>query len=408
MAGHRRGRRRARRGGRHAPRRLAQDEPGPPVEHSTPGPGHAQTSPTAWRRPVLGLALVAGVVLAVALGTAIAWRPAGASRIARAEVNANGLVAWNAEGQVAFSIPARALIPPDIASSAVPELFSTHAPLVDDFDGDGSVEVVALLCFRKDRHVASDEVVAYSDAGVLKWRYRIRRRLRFGDRDFDGLWRVTDRLVTRDADGRLRLFLAVIDDVWWPSFIVSLNANGVERLHHVNAGHLYKLQHLQTPTANLLLASGVNNEYKSAHLVAVDPGAPPSVSPQSHASFTCQTCTGGPPVHYLLFPPTELGLLQRRPYNLGDTVGVTGSSVEVSILETGEPTARSHYRLSHTLDVLSFGMSDVYWTLHNGFEQKGEITHPASRCEDAVSRVVRAWTPDGWRQIAVRGDGAPE
>jgi hypothetical protein len=357
-------------------------------------------------KPVwLGL-LSGALLIALVVASASAWKPAGRSRVVRAEVINNLLLAWTADGQVAFTVNRSELIPPDIASSGVQRVLADTAPIIDDFDGDGSPDVLVVLGFHSDRLVASHEVVRYSDTGVLKWRYRPQRRLRFGTREFDGPWRIEDQLVTRDADGRLRIFLAVIHDVWWPSFIVSLDAAGTERLHHVNSGHLYKLQHLQAPAGDRLLATGINNEYKSALLTAIDIGAPPTVSPQIDAAFTCNGCTGEPPPTYLLFPQTELSQVHGRPYNFGAMLVVTPSEVRVSTMEMPDGGVRCHYRLSRALELQSVGMSDIYWSMHPQLEQKGELSHPGVHCEDAKRRPVRVWTKDGWRETWVPGEGS--
>jgi hypothetical protein len=384
----------------------------PPVDTSAVVSVHesaGQVEPWLWSavRKQVHVALVVGLIALVLVAAIVAtkrWGQAGSSPVVRAEVSATGLTAWTATGVAAFSIPVRDLVPRDIASSTVPALVGEHGreTVVDDFDGDGSPDVVAILAFREDRLVTSHLVVSYSSSGTLQWQYHVQRQVRFGDRDFTGPWRVSDRLVTRDPDGRLRLFLAFVDDVWWPSFIVSLDANGRERLHFVNAGHLSRLQHLRASDGDVLLAVGVNNEYGSAVLTAIDLDAPAAISPQHRFLYTCRDCTEGRPTRYMLFPPAELVALQSRPYNLGDALTVTSSEVLVSMQELADSSARSHYRLSRTLDVKSFGMSDVYWEVHKQFEKRGEIHHSAANCPERTGRRLQVWTDEGWQPLWVR------
>lgn len=357
-------------------------------------------------RSAVVLTVVSGALLALILVNASTRRD-DAGAVVRAELIGNELRALTAEGEVVFEIPSSDLIPTDSGSATVRTVMSESELVVEDFDGDGSADVLAVLGFithSSAPRVVSDEVHYYSDTGRLRWKYRVQRRLRFGGREFDGPWRIFDRLVTRDADGRKRIFLAVVHDVWWPSFIVSLDAKGVERLHHVNAGHLYSLQHLQSAGRELLIATGVNNEYKSALLAAIDPGAPPTVSPQTQSAFICEECTGSPPPTYVLFPPTELSRLRGRPYNEGLSASVTASEVRVSIKEFDDPQGRSIYSLARSLDVQSFALSDAYWGLHQLLEQKGELGHPASLCPERSGRQIQAWTTEGWRQVWVRGE----
>jgi hypothetical protein len=324
-------------------------------------------------------------------------------------------VAWTPDGRIAFAVPLNDLMPAGEAATA-PNVLVGGITQVADMDGDGSDEVIATLSYAAGRRVRSDEVRGYSADGTMRWQYQPQRHLRFGNRTFDGPWAVTDQLVVPDTGGRSRIVLSVHHDIWWPSFIVSIDAQGNERLHLVHSGHLYALRLARTPAGDLVLAAGVNNEYKSAALAGIDLRAAPAVSPQADPAFSCADCApewlATAPTAYLLFPQTEASQRLGNPYNRAHMLGITASGVELGLREmpqiegTGE--IYSHYRLSSDLQPVARWMSDGYWSAHQQLEARGSLDHTVTECPERKGLSVRVWTDTGWREVWVPTEGAPD
>lgn len=368
-----------------------------------------------------GLKVAAVLTLAAAVAAAVAFRAASgngadqASPIARAEVSQHGLLAWTLDGRVAFAVPLNDLMP--VGEDAMPPGVVVHGvTTIADLDGDGLDEVMVTLSYAAGRRVLSDEVRAYAADGTLRWQYQPHRALRFGDRTFDGPWAVTSQLVVPDEGGRSRVVLAVYHDIWWPSFLVSLDAEGHELLHFVHSGHLYALQLAPTPAGNLVLAAGINNEYKCAMLAAVDLREAPAVSPQADPTFSCANCApewlASPPAAYVLFPQTEASQRLGHPYNRGHRLGVSTQGVELGVREMPQLDGRgeifSHYRLSPQLEPVARWMSDGYWQAHRQLEARGNVDHPVTECPERKGMSARIWTGTGWREVWVPTEGASE
>lgn len=398
------------------------DRPTDPPGDS-PEPSTSPHEPAGPARDVRhrGLKVAAVLTLAAALAAAVAFRPAGgngadqSSRIAQAEVNQHGLLAWTVDGRVAFSIPVHDLMPAG-ADALAPGVIVHGVTTIADLDGDGADEVMATLSYAAGRRVRSDEVRGYSADGTLRWQYQPHRELRFGDRTFDGPWAVTSQLVVPDDGGRSRIVLAVYHDIWWPAFLVSLDADGHERLHLVHSGHLYALQRAHTSAGNLVLAAGINNEYKSAVLAEIDLSAAPVVSPQKDPAFSCASCApewlATAPAAYLLFPQTEASRRMGNPYNRAQVLGLTASGVEMNVREMPQMDGRgeifSHYRLSPDLDPVARWMSDGYWSAHRQLEARGSLDHAVAECPERKGMPARIWMGTGWREVWVPTEGAPE
>jgi hypothetical protein len=288
-----------------------------------------------------------------------------------------------------------------------------------DLDADGRAEVIAFVAHHHaaartvagrgagpDGAAASTSlgahVVCLTSWGALRWAFDPRITLTFAGRRFDGPWRPSAWLVPV-VNSQRRLWVSFYHEIWWPSFLVAIDASGAAVIEYGSAGHMYALAHLDRGTTPLVLAGGVNNEYAAASMAALDASGPPSASPQtSNGAYFCDTCPPGRPARYFLFPRSELNRLSGAPYNHTRQIQVGDSQVQVSVSETDD--VRIVYTFSRTLDVESAGMSDSYWEEHRRLEHGGRLTHSVDHCEEYTKGMpVRMWSAaTGWTTVWAR------
>jgi hypothetical protein len=274
-----------------------------------------------------------------------------------------------------------------------------------DVDNDGDVETVAVVNYGTVHDNTFDHTEAYcfSSEGRLLWEYRPTRSLTFGGRDFGGRWRSNAAAVSTARNRSV--WLALIEHTWWPSFVVSLDSRGNERLAFVNAGHLWTLQEVESGGRLLMLAGGVNNEFMLPALAAFYPDGPAASSPQSpDTHFACSNCPRQGPARYLLFPRSEVDRATVKSVVPVTDIGRPDASgmIEVSVRNTARST-RVIYRLSSVLLPESVGFSDAYWNLHDELAASGTLDHASDECPERQKGVTaRVWEPDaGWRDIHV-------
>lgn len=273
-----------------------------------------------------------------------------------------------------------------------------------DLDADGRLEILAVVVFpgTDPTSVLRRELVCFSFTGKLLWRYKPRHTLRFGDRVWDGPWRFSALLTTHGSEKHV--WAAIAHQIWWPSFLVTLDDQGHDTVRFIHAGVIYALNYLQGPSGNFVLAGGTNNEYEAAMLAVLAEGQPPAVSPQSDASYKCVDCGDSYPAHYFLFPPLEVTRLQHA-YNRVAGITTNGARILVSTIGGTEPPPGEFglYNFLEKFDVRDVSLSDSYPVSHRRLEDEGKIKHPNDKCpERAKPWIVRSWEPTtGWRDVQV-------
>ena len=276
-----------------------------------------------------------------------------------------------------------------------------------DLDGDGKSEVVAVVAYadvgRTGGHAMS-EIHCFDTAGRRLWSYRPDVKLLFGSAEFAAPW-VPGASARVSGPKGARVWVSFHQRNWWPTFLVSLDAEGGDTVQFVNAGTIVALQTVSRPDGSLVLAGGVNNEWGGAALAVLDADGGAAHSPQTAGTaYACGgNCPDGSPLRYLVFPKTDVYLAAGIPFvpvTLIDGPQENGI-VEVSVRHEGQP--RAVYRLAGDMYPQSVGFSDAYWIAHRRLSQEGKIDHAADVCPELTGGVVvRMWEPGaGWRDVTV-------
>jgi len=210
--------------------------------------------------------------------------------------------------------------------------------LIKDLDGDGRREVLfsfqtrsedgegTLVCFddkgvERWRFTAGRELTLASRA--FRREYRV---FGFDVEDFDG-------------DGALEVLAISVHKPDWPCQVVLLDAHGKPEGEYWNAGYLMeaKLGDVDGDGVKELVLGGVNNEYARGCVVVFKPGAMSGGSPQEDPGYRWLDVGPGSEAAYILFPKTDVHEAIRKagdPVNylwIHEGDGLTAVTVEAQV-----------------------------------------------------------------------------
>ncbi|MCL4524030.1 MAG: hypothetical protein M1453_08535 [Acidobacteria bacterium] len=380
---------------------------GQPAESQTESPA-GETNATAERRMSRGaaIALVSSLAVVILMVFAVTWR-GGAKRMSRPERVAlvgSQLTVFDASDRELWSQTLPDLLPQSRISNW--RTGAERARLAD-LDGDGRREVLVVAHLDTapgNSFSMRSELRCYSSEGQLLWQYEPKRTLKFREREFEGPWFISDVVIS--AEVPRKIWLAVVHNTWWPSFVVELDAAGQESLRFVNSGTMLALLEVSNARGTFLLAGGVNNEPYAATLAVLDVKQPFAVSPQAPGSkFECLECPAGSPVAYFVLPRSELNRVEKHALNSVVEVRRVGQQVQAGVMELGVTGVLGLFEFSVEPDIvpMRINYADSYWVRHREHEQAGDLKHSAEQCPDRIQpKSVRRWTPDAaWTTVTV-------
>ncbi len=276
-------------------------------------------------------------------------------------------------------------------------------PLVVDVNRDGQPEVLALATYGDPASVGyQQELICFSSSGDVMWSYRPRLELAFAEERFDSNWVFLDLLVA-DPPARPGVWVSVASSPYWGAAVVRIDVSGRAELRFVNAGAIYGLGQITTPSGWRLLAGGVNNEYETAAFAVLDEREAASSPQCADCRYRCTNGPAGSPVAYVLLPRSDINVAEAvRPYNHVARFLPGGRGVDVVTVESLKHSSFGFYRLLPALGFERLVMSDS--TAHRVLEAEGKLDHAETDCPlTAKGAVVRQWTRDGgWQDVVVR------
>lgn len=337
---------------------------------------------------------IAGLTAVVIVSAAITWTLRGRSAPAVASVRLNGrsLQAVDNAGRVLWSHTV------DFDGRLGYEEHQPFrpVPVLTDTDNDGDLEVVVVIrtgpLWADVRH--GDVMLCFTSTGKLRWKFsQSDLPYTFDGQRFEG----PTRFLAWMTDDAGAVWIAVNHHTWWPTALVRLDSKGQATTHYVHSGGLYALRPWSIRGRSLVVAGGINNEYRQAALTVIDPEAPLSTSPQtSGRGFHCDNCPSNGPEAFLLLPRTELNRLSGDAYNNVDNIVVVGDQLKIVTREQQDAMVlhmmNADYRIAYS-DVL-----DRYWDRHAALAAAGGILHSEDECPDRQTiRHVGIWTrAEGW------------
>lgn len=353
-------------------------------------------------------ALVAILAIAAAVAVSLMLTSGDRPQPHRAEVVGNSLQAYDGEGRPLWSHRYAGQV---VALS--PDEYGIRSLVrIADLRGDGHREaVVAVPTWSQgggESGEISDPIQCLSSDGKVLWSYEPQTELRFGRYSIGPPWYVNDVYVSVDAAGPAVL-AALSDHRWGISIVVKLDPrSGSPKLLFVNTGTIRKLAEWKAEGGSYLLAGGFNNEYDGGMLAVLREERGLYVSPQTRGTrHFCESCAGNPPDYYVVFPRSELNMLEGERAYEQSVIALDAHPDEVivglrELKEFFRP--RAFYALSPRagFEPLSLRFDTGYDLRHRELEGEGRLRHALAECpERRHPSAVRIWTPrEGWREKA--------
>ncbi len=361
-----------------------------------PEPGGAK--PRLSRRSLLVAASV-GTPLVCLTGLAAVRLLRRPDPVARVTVGGRFLSALSATGRVLwthkFDAPLRDF-PPDE---------DTWRTQIVDVDGDGIPEILVVATSAREHLSTSAQLFCFSSTGKMLWQYEPTTKVEFGTPGMNGPWKFEDILVT-SKNGAPSVWAAIVQAVWWPSFVVRLSPTGIAKLVFANPGNVRSLWRIETDSGPYILLAGINNGYRRAFVAMLAEDSPPSASPEAGGpAYRCvRACPSGRPHRYVLLPQSELSGAT-LPYSIAEKITARPGGVTVQTVELGDGDVRpsGFFFLSDDLRPEGVAYGDSYRQVHESLERRGLITHSFKDCPEQKSPAVFDVCDENghWSRVAV-------
>jgi hypothetical protein len=184
--------------------------------------------------------------------------------------------------------------------------------MIKDLNMDGGAEV--LFSIQTQDEADEGRLFCFDHRGRALWEFQAGRQMRFGERVYSSDYRIRGfDVCDLEGDGNFEIVVASIHRFFFPTQLVVLDAEGSVLGEYWNAGHLGDIAFidLDEDGEKEILAAGLNNEYGKGCLVAFDWDRVKGASPQG-SDFKCQGWAEGSERNYILFPRTDVDLLEHH------------------------------------------------------------------------------------------------
>jgi hypothetical protein len=262
-----------------------------------------------------------------------------------------------------------------------------------DLEGKGHTSVLFSYLAASGPQSHGTTLTCYSDRGKERWRWTPGRELP----ELAGspaTFRTRALVVLKATDTKpLRIVVASIHEIWWPSQIALLGSNGKTISEYWHSGGLDSmvLADLDGDGREEIIATGVANGYDhQATLVVLDPdrvfGASTEVRPefQIHGMGVAQERLR------MLFPRSDLNRAMYQ-FNLAMGPKVEQGSIRLTVAECITPVGcRIWYEFDKNFHLIAaYAGSDEFRSAHARFYENGKDAHTLSAEEQAAFQKVR-------------------
>ncbi len=261
--------------------------------------------------------------------------------------------------------------------------------IIQDIDGDGRVEVI--FTAQSEDPVDMGPVVCFDRRGRELWRFEPGREMTYGSKVYSNdYWVEILDLVDLDGDGRLETVVVADQIPFFPTQLAILDSRGKRLGEYWNSGRLssFVALDLDGDSRKELVLGGKNNEYKKPCLVVLDSGDVRGGSPQSEAHYSCADLEPGTERHYLLFPKTEVDMIE-------DMGGDSLSSIQVlqnKRLALWMAHALICYEIDSETAMMDVRLSDTFRNKYTRYQAEGRIAagelDEASFTRDLAGKVL--------------------
>ena len=183
--------------------------------------------------------------------------------------------------------------------------------IIEDINQDGKKEV--LFCTHTQDRYGGGFLFCFGHKGDLLWRFKAGRKIKFGQKNYSSDFWIRG-FITNDFDHDGRHGIVLISNAvgFFPTQLVFLNAEGKILGEYWNSGQFSGLilKDINADGKKEIIVPGINNEYGKACLLVFDSTLVNGSSPQNNPEFICEELEAGSEIYYILFPRTEVDLIE--------------------------------------------------------------------------------------------------
>lgn len=175
-----------------------------------------------------------------------------------------------------------------------------------DLNNDGFLEV--LFSVSTEDEYGSDKFYCFGKNGKEIWTFTVERKIQFGKEIFADFKIIGFDANDFNGDGSYEIVIFSNAVLRYPSPLYVLNNKGIELGEYWNSGQYndYGVADLNKDGNEELVVVGVNNEYKTAFMMVLNPFNLHGGSPQKSASYASNEVGPGSQFYYMLFPRSDV------------------------------------------------------------------------------------------------------
>jgi hypothetical protein len=262
-----------------------------------------------------------------------------------------------------------------------------------DLDGDGRVELV----FVAVPHIASAEgvpLICFSDKGAEKWRFVPGRTVTTRIETFNPPYTVQNFIVSSVGKGRAPSVIVSSGHYpYYPAQVALLSPQGKLLREYWHSGYLYHIQlaDLDRDGSDEIYLAGINNGYKSATMVVLDPDTMGGASVEENLDYQLQGFPAGRERARFLFPRSCLNR-KFEDHNFITELLVQAGSITVGVDEARRSSSIL-YHFTPRLGIEKVVVTHAFHLVHAEMHAAGQLDHRLTPREEAAFHNIRVLVP---------------
>ncbi|MDH4219938.1 MAG: VCBS repeat-containing protein [Candidatus Aminicenantes bacterium] len=241
--------------------------------------------------------------------------------------------------------------------------------IIKDITNDKKPEV--LFSIQTQDEFDEGKLICFDYKGNLVWDFKTGKELTYGEKAISQDYRIRGFDVSDlNGDGNFEIVIIASHQYRFPTQLVILNSQGQRLGEYWNSGRFSDLQFIdlnKDGRAEIVL-SGCNNEYRKGCLIVFDTAHIRGGSPQNTEEFICKELEPGTEKYYILFPRTDLDLLEAKVEAIS-----TIDDLENHRLLLLSLVGRILFELSYDLEIQSITLSHIFQQKHGLAHLEGKI-----------------------------------